>query len=291
MEHRFDVSKRTIYRDLKDLESAGVPIIYDREFGYSLMEGYRIHSSNLTQEELLSLIVAEKIMQQHETDFIKKHFESLIVKIRGSFHSYQKNFIQNFEDKLYVDKDQKNQNYIPNIINLILEATIKKVISEIHYIKSDEIKTVVRKVEPIGLYYEDAFWYVLCFCHLRKEYRNFRLDRINKISLTEEVFIKEHLPMDVLRKKTNLASFNQIIIEVDRELSHYLYWERNNYGFIKEEIQENKVVMYFEFSGHPTSFVRWFIKFADFGEIIEPIKLESELTKILTKSIDRHLKN
>ena len=85
LERRFEISRRTIYRDLKELESASVPIVYEKGVGYSIMEGYRILPSRFTENEVLSLVIAEKIMLQHETEFIKRNFESALAKVKSSF--------------------------------------------------------------------------------------------------------------------------------------------------------------------------------------------------------------
>lgn len=285
VERRFEISRRTIYRDLKELESAGVPIVYEQGVGYSIIEGYRILPSRFTENEVLSLMIAEKIMLQHETEFIKRNFESALAKVKSSFQLQQKNVLGELEDKLYVNKITSE--YLPNVINLLLESTISKLVIDISYIKSTDIHQELRRVESIGLFYEAGFWYVLAFCHLRNGYRNFRLDRIKQIHLTSDTFTREHLSIDKIRNLPSEKDIIKITIKADRKPSHYLFWERQTFGFTSEEFFDNYVIMHFDCAVHPTSFVRWFMKFADFGEIVSPTVLQTELHVILTEAVNK----
>lgn len=281
LEKRFEISRRTIYRDLKALETAGVPICNEFGTGYAIMEGYRIQPSRFTQEEILSLTIAEKIMQQHETRFVRKHFEEALIKIKGSFQLYQKNILVDLQDKLHVSEGLSAAAYLPDVINILLQASVSKLKVTLSYLKSSETTVNEREVEPLGLFYESGFWYLFALCHLRKDYRNFRLDRIRKVTLSEQGFEIEHLPVDKLRNQQAPENTVKITIRAERSLAHYLFWERQNFGFVQEELSGNELIMHFECAAHPTSFVRWMMKFVDFTEIIEPVQLKQELSQIL----------
>lgn len=77
---RFDVSLRTIYRDIKSLEQAGIPIIGEAGTGYSLIDGYRLPPIIFTKEEALSFIGAEKLMQKYMDSHLIADFQSAIFK-------------------------------------------------------------------------------------------------------------------------------------------------------------------------------------------------------------------
>lgn len=277
LETLFSISRRTIYRDLKALETAGVPIAYDAEGGYSIMDGYRIQHSRFTQEEVLSLMIAEKIMQQHETQFIKQHFEAALMKVKASFQLHQKNDLLNWQDKLEVSSGLNADEYLPDVINLLLQSIVKKQIVNLSYVKSGDVRAVTREIEPVGLFYESSFWYLLAFCHLRQDYRNFRLDRVKKVFITEQDFTRKHLSIDKLRKDNTPSTITKITIRADQKFAHYLFWERQNYGYKSEVITDSGLSMYFEYADHPTAFARWFMKFVDVAEIIEPVFLREEL--------------
>jgi len=287
LQKRFEISLRTIYRDLKALEIAGIPIVNESGAGYSIMEGFRLQPSRFSQEEILSLTVAEKVMQKHETEFVKKHFEAALIKIKSSFQVHQKRDFLHLEDAIHLKKNFKSIDYLPNIIDILLNSTIKKKITHIHYVKSGDLHEVGRSVEPIGVFYEHNLWYLLAYCHLRKDYRNFRLDRIKKVLMLQDNFTIAHPPINEFRDKDFSENRIKIKIRVDRKYANYLYWDRQIFGFAGEEISGDFVVMYFDCSLPVVSFVRWFIKFVDVAEIIEPAHLNNELVEIMESGLKR----
>jgi len=287
MEARFEISRRTIYRDLRSLEQAGIPITHTPGMGYSIMEGYRIQPSRFTQEEVLSLTIAEKIMQQHETKFIKQHFESALIKVKSSFQVQQKNILDNLDDKLQVTAGLKSEDYLPNVIEVLLGSIVSKKVVSIGYLKSSETESLQRLIEPVGLFYESKFWYVLAFCQVRKDYRNFRLDRVKKVIPTDQSFTREHLSVQELRNSGSPQPITKIIIKADRQYAHYLYWERQMFGFMQEELSAKTITMYFDCVLHPNAFVRWFLQFVDVAEVVEPLSIKNELTTILQNGIAR----
>ena len=290
LQSRFETSKRTIYRDLKALETAGVPISSHDGAGYSISEGFRIQPSRFTHEEVLSLLIAEKMMQQHQTKFIKEQFESVLVKVKGSLQSQQKLAMQQLDDKLLINSESESHDYLPDILNTLLSSSSSHKIVKISYQKSSEKDFKVREIEPVGLFYERDFWYVLSFCLLRLDYRNFRLDRIRQAAITDIPFTRKHPPLRELRDHLDAAPATPIIIKADLKFAHFIFWERDSYGFYKEETTGNHVLMYFNCILHPTAFVRWFLRFIDVADIVEPVSLKDELKEILDNGLRRMTK-
>jgi predicted DNA-binding transcriptional regulator YafY len=288
LQERFHIGRRTVYRDLKVLEQAGVPVVNEGE-GFSIMEGFRMQPSRFSQEEVLSLMIAEKIMQKHETDFVKKNFETALIKIKSSFQVYQKDHVSSLDDKLQISEPFKATEYLPNVIDLILSSILKKKIAAISYLKSGTDKAATRNIEAVGVFHEHVAWYVLAWCHLRKDYRNFRLDRIKKITLTTEDFTKDHKPIQELRATEQRRPATPITISADRQTAHFLFWERELYGFKSEEEQGDELLMHFNCRQHPISFVRWFMRFVDVASIVAPVELKEEVREVLENGMRRGL--
>jgi len=287
MQSRFETSKRTTYRDLKALENAGIPITCHDGSGYSLSEGFRIQPSRFTPEEVLSLLIAEKMMQQHQTKFIKEQFESVLIKVKSSLQPQQKIALQHLDDKLLISADSKSGNYLPDIINTLLSSISSHEIVKISYHKSSEKDVKVREIEPVGLFFERGHWYALAFCLRRMDYRNFRLDRIKQAAITSVPFTRKHPPLSELRADLETLPALPIIIHADLKFAHFMFWERDSYGFYKEETKDDQIVMYFNCAQHPTAFVRWFMRFIDVADIIEPTALKEELMEILNRGLKR----
>ncbi len=94
---RFGVTLRTIYRDIKTLDSAGVPIIGEAGSGYTIMEGYRLPPVMFTPEEAGSFVAAEKLMEKFTDQLMSSHFTKAMFKIKSVLRSDEKNMIANLE--------------------------------------------------------------------------------------------------------------------------------------------------------------------------------------------------
>lgn len=291
LQRRFGISSRTIYRDLNALESAGIPIVNETGEGYSIMEGFRIPPQRFTQEETLALIVAEKVMQQYETAFTRHHFETALTKIKSSSLLQQKYHLLQMEGRVSFNQDQQSGYYLPNIIDVLVNSLLTKNIALIAYLKPTDTAPGEREIEPVGLYFENYFWYLLAYCHLRKEYRNFRADRIKHIHLLDKKFTQEHLPLKDLRTKISATQITPIIISVQQAYAHYMFWERMEYGFKKEKEKDGQLIMHFDCPMHPIAFARWLIRFVDIVTVIEPVSLQQELVKILSDGLKNNEKS
>lgn len=278
---KFQVTKRTIYRDLNMLERVGIPIIHSPGAGYSIVDGFRLPPARFTEGEVLSVMIAEKIMRSHETESVRRNFEQVLTKIKGSFHSHQKNEILHLQDKLLIKEKFDAKQYIPNIMDTLLKSSVNKKLTEILYKNANCDKPISRTVEPIGVFNENDNWYLLAYCHSRSDYRNFRLDRIQKLDVLSKHFENDHPSVNELNALYGSQYFTEITVNVDKRYAHFLSFERDNFGYTREIITGESVLMCFNCKSHPTSFVRWFLRFIDVGEIIEPVHLKEELSVIL----------
>ncbi|SHE47773.1 helix-turn-helix transcriptional regulator [Pedobacter caeni] len=284
---KFQVTKRTIYRDLNMLERVGLPIVHQPGAGYSIVDGFRLPPSRFTEGEVLSVMIAEKIMRNHETESIRRNFDQVLTKIKSSFHSQQKKEILHLQDKLLIKEKFDAKDYVPNIMDTLLKSSVSKRLTEILYKNAKGDHPNSRTVEPIGVFNENGNWYLLAYCHSRSDYRNFRLDRIQKIAVLQKHFEKAHPSVNELNALYHAQYFTEITISVDQKYAHFLSFERDNFGYVKEMITDETVLMYFNCKAHPTSFVRWFLRFIDVGEIIEPIHLKEELAGIVKAGLNR----
>lgn len=278
----FDVSLRTIYRDIKTLENAGIPIIGEAGMGYSLMEGYKLPPVMFTKEEVLSFITAEKLMQKLSDRGIGTHYESAMQKVKSVLGPSNKDLIQNIENQIGVfdynmPNGERNQNYI----SLILESILAKKQILLDYVSANE-ESSQRMAEAIGVFYEFNHWYVLAYCHLRKAIRQFRLDRIAKITRSEEIFSQEYGHIYQYRKN-NEHPKTKICLLVDKKMKPYLTNSKYYYGLIAEEESENGITMTFETEWIDEGFPRWLITFCDYAEIIEPQSLKVRMKELISE--------
>lgn len=186
LSEKFRVSVRTIYRDIKALEQAGVPILTEDGKGYTLMEGYKIPPVMFTESEANALILAEQlVLKNKDSSFIKDYSEA-IEKIKAVLKQTEKDkanlladrtrFEQNINRERNSDKISQLQNALTNFSLIKIEYT------------NEENKTSNRIVEPFALISTNENWLMIAWCRLRKEFRFFRLDRIKKLHILDEKF-------------------------------------------------------------------------------------------------------
>lgn len=288
LSERFGVSLRTIYRDIRTLESSGVPIYGEAGIGYSLVDGYRLPPIMFSKEEAMSFITAEKLMEHFTDANLRKHFQSAMFKVKAVLKDSQKDWIESVESKMRVTPSTHffNQN-IPDALEIFIEsiADKKQVVLKYESIESD--KATERNIEAVGIFHENNFWYVLGYCHLRKDYRQFRADRIIAISRSSNAFTKPHKSLDFYRQKTNTETKSLVRFRIEKKVAKYLHFNRKFYGFIKEIKQNDYVEMHFEVDYISKGMARWFLMFADWADIIEPKEFKKEVLQLLEKSSQR----
>jgi predicted DNA-binding transcriptional regulator YafY len=192
---KFGVSIRTIYRDIKALEQAGVPILTEGGKGYSLMEGYRIPPVMFTENEANALITAEQLVLKNRDSSLIKEYSEAISKIKAVLLYSTKEKADLLSKRIAVSAAIPNTN-TSNSLTLIQNAlTTFKVLNIIYHSQHKDEKTT-RKIEPFALYYNlQESWTLIAYCRLRKDYRMFRLSRISKIETLDVSFTPHKLTL------------------------------------------------------------------------------------------------
>ncbi|KFF15610.1 helix-turn-helix transcriptional regulator [Chryseobacterium sp. JM1] len=284
---KFDVSIRTIYRDVKTLENAGIPIIGEAGNGYSLMDGYKLPPIMFTKEEVLSFITAEKLMQKFSHQSLGDHYQTAMEKVRSVLRHSDKNLIQNIEKQIDVfNYHIQPGGELKNVIPTILESIADKTQLIIEY-KTVDSTVTNRTVEAVGVFFEFNYWYIMAFCTLRKDFRQFRVDRILQILKTQNPFSQEYGQINDYRRYSN-GEKTRVRLLVEKKIIGHIVNSKRYYGFIEETETENGIEMTFDTEWIDEGFPRWLITFADYATVLEPESLKVKL-RHLTESISGRL--
>lgn len=183
---KFGVSVRTIYRDIKALEQAGVPILTEDGKGYTLMEGYKIPPVMFTESQANALILAEQlVLKNKDTSFIKDYTEA-IDKIKAVLKQTDKDKANLLAERTRFEQNINRERNSDNISQL-QQALTNFCLIKMDY-TNEKDKTSSRTVEPFALISTTENWLLIAWCRLRKEFRFFRLDRISKLHVLDEKF-------------------------------------------------------------------------------------------------------
>ena len=174
---KFEISTRTVYRDIKALEEAGIPIIKEEGKGYSLMEGFNLPPVMFTTNEANTLVTIEKIIETNTDSSLIENYQNIITKIKAILKYADKEKVELFSKRIGTTKKTKNQ-IKSNSLSLIQTSITDQIVIEIQYKSIYKEQLTKRKIAPLGLYFSNDNWIVIAFCNLRNELREFRLDRI-----------------------------------------------------------------------------------------------------------------
>ncbi|MBB5394863.1 YafY family protein [Mucilaginibacter sp. AK015] len=286
---RFNISLRTVYRDVRSLEEAGVPIIGEAGVGYSLVDGYRLPPIMFTREEATAFLTAEKFVEKMTDASTAAQHRSAMYKIRAILKTSEKDLLESMDSSIEVLKSQiqrrvNNNNHIQTILNGI---AAKKVLC-IDYMAGYTQTKTNRHIEPIGIFYLDSYWHLIAYCRMRNDYRDFRLDRILGLTETDEVFEGNHPTLkDYIAQTASEHKLETVIIRVDDGLTNYINEQRYYHGFVSEKQFEGYREMTF-LTISIQGFARWFMMFGDHAEVLSPPGLKDKIAEIAEGIIKRN---
>ena len=192
---KFGVSVRTIYRDIKALEQAGVPILTEDGKGYSLMEGYRMPPVMFTESEANALITAEQLVMKNSDSSLSKEYAEAVNKIKAILLYSTKEKADLLSKRIAISPAMPNTN-VSNSLTLVQNALTTFKVLNITYHSEGKDEITKRDIEPFALYYNlQESWTLIAYCRLRKDYRMFRLGRILRIEPLDLSFTPHKLTL------------------------------------------------------------------------------------------------
>lgn len=282
---KFEVSLRTIYRDLRTLENAGVPLHAEAGIGYSLVDGYNLPPVMFTESEATTFLVAEKLMEKMTDGNTSKLFGDAVSKIKSVLKSQEKEKINNLEEHIYVSSRAvevpvPKEERMPMIFNSIDQKHTLEIAYEAIYNK----QKTVRKIEPLGVHFYSSYWHLIAYCRMREDYRDFRIDRIQRIEETQEEFKTDHPSLhEYLGDMAIRQDLTEVEIFFSEKVVPYARTEKFFHGFIGEREVEGGTYMKF-LSPSLIGMAHWLLIFTNGIEIIEPAALKENMVR-LTKEL------
>ena len=287
---RFEISLRTVYRDIRALDEAGVPIGAEAGVGYFLSDSYHLPPVMFTNEEASALLFGEKLIEKMSDDKIKADFCSALYKVKAILKPGEKDYLEKLHDRIAVyNMNTMSNQYQRLYLNEIQQALVSKQVLKITYESKYAEEAVCREVEPIGLCNYSSRWHLLAWCRLRNDYRDFRLDRIINLLPTNEYFKgKQHISIGEYMKMTSpLSNTANIAILIPKRRKKYIEDSKYWYGFISEE--ENGEFYSMEFSNDDLNgFAVWLLNTGSHARVEKPDELKSIIHKFIKDTIESY---
>lgn len=190
LSQKFQVSKRTIYRDIKALEKAGVPILTEEGKGYTLMEGYSVPPIMFTEKQANALILAEQLVLGNKDSSFVRDYSEAIDKIKSILRYSAKDKANLLAERTQFNEvlhQKRNSNNLSDLQDALTNYKLVKM----DYVNKEGIAST-RLIEPFALLNAEN-WFMVAWCRLREEFRFFRLDRIQKMEILSEHFEPHNL--------------------------------------------------------------------------------------------------
>lgn len=186
---KYEISVRTVYRDIKALGEIGVPIDYEPQKGYTVLQGFFLPPVLLTSDEANALIMIAKLSERYTDKTIHKNVSNAIDKIKSVLQHREKEKADLLQEKIgiYVSPEtDRNRDHLTIIQNAIVDKQILK----ISYVNNQN-EASAREIEPIGMSFYTNQWHLIGWCWIRKEYRDFKVLQIQDLKNTGQPFRKE----------------------------------------------------------------------------------------------------
>ncbi len=271
----FEVSRRTINRDIDDLCMAGIPIITKQGSGGGIyiQEGYKIDKSLLKSHEMSDIVTALKGLGS--------------VSRNGEIKRLL-NKISSFEDKSHdvitIDLSSFYKGSLSEKIERLKDAVNNSLIVEfVYYSKAGEFK---RKVEPYQIIYRWSDWYMYGYCLYKNDFRMFKLNRLWDLTVTFEEFKKRAVPQEKLDFGSHLTDENQYEAYFDTSVKYLLIETYGPHCFTETE----EGLLHFKSSYTNKDFIiSWLLGFGDKVKVISPTALSEEIKKTAQEIANKYI--
>ncbi|MGX5818487.1 helix-turn-helix transcriptional regulator [Chitinophaga lutea] len=289
---RFEISLRTVYRDVKALSEAGVPIGSEAGTGYYIVEGYHLPPIMFNRTEAAALLTGEKLMEKHSDHSNHLHFSNAMQKIRAVLRGSDKDFLESLDDNIAVLRSPRQEQQFPNrFLSDIQDAIARQRVLSIEYYSFYSDSTSRREVEPIGIFHSNSSWHLIGYCRLRNDYRDFRADRIKNLHVTEAAFdrskrvsLQEYL---VKEHESDPDQPTLIKVCIRHDVARYIGDQKFFYGYVGEASSDDGVEMSFLY--HSLShFARWLLMFGNRILIREPEDLRMVTRQLIAELKEHH---
>jgi predicted DNA-binding transcriptional regulator YafY len=234
----FEVSRRTIYRDMQALSEAGVPIVSLPGIGYELAEGYFLPPLVFTVAEATALSLGARLLADQAAGRMAAGATGALAKIVACLTPETRAEMERMAETIgFLVPRWRFDLDDPRLV-VIQRAIQARRVLRLRYRAYLHGEETTRAVEPSRLTYSDGVWYLHAYCRLREGTRQFRLGRIEALEETPETFESRDVPAAPPVPPAALVR-----VRVPRQLARWVR-ERQHYGFSGEEASDaDSVVM------------------------------------------------
>jgi predicted DNA-binding transcriptional regulator YafY len=196
---KYNISVRTVYRDIKAIGEQGIPVSFEQHKGYFLVDGYFLPPILFSNQEANALLLMQAVVERFADKSIAAHYNAALDKVKAVLRNTDKEKLEHLQQHMGF---QTRMGFSLNFSHLsqLQDAISNRQVIELEY-KNVKDEVSKRKVEPIGLVFYAYNWHLAAWCYVRNDYRDFRVSRIIKVKNTTLPFKKaDHMALNEYMK-------------------------------------------------------------------------------------------
>lgn len=266
---KFEVSRRTINRDIEDLCKAGIPITTTQGFGggIRIMDGYRMDRTLLTSKDMQMILAGLRSLDSVSGSH---YYGQLMEKIKTGSSGFVGG-----RDSILIDLSSWYKDTLTPKIELIQNAVEERnLLTFQYYAPKGNSK---RSIEPYYLVYKWSSWYVWGWCTEKKDFRLFKLNRMDAILKEDTIFIPREVPMPNLSDEKIFPGGIKVKALFARDLQWRLIEEFGIHCFTENE---DGTLLFAADYTEKENLLSWLLTFGDKVKVLEPEWVQEELIRI-----------
>lgn len=265
---KFEVSVRTILRDIDDISKAGIPIVTSQGQGggISIMDGYKIDRTLLSSVEMTEIFAGLKSLDSVSgTNRYRQLMDKLDVSNSVSDGS-----------GVIIDLSAWDKNAVSPKLELIKAAVEQR--NKITFLYYSPERTEQREIEPYRLIFQWSSWYVWGFCTKRQDYRMFKLTRMTELKCSDESFVQRDIPEYSCDKLRHTKGEISAVVKFDKSVKWRIVDEFGAESLAEDE--QGSLILTFTWL-NKNSFYSYILGFREYAEIITPPEYREEFKRLL----------
>ncbi len=269
---RFEVSTRTIYRDIETLSTANIPIYASKgkDGGIGLLDEYVLNKTILSEEEQNQILFAlqgmKKVKGQDEKDILEK----LSILFNKKINDWIKIDFSNWGN---IQEER---------FDIIKSAILNKQLVQFTYYNSNGEESK-RIVEPLQIWFKDKSWYLVSYCKLKQDYRIFKIARIKEVKM-----LQEHFERELPKEENEQYNFKiiELELEINKAMTYRVYDEFESKEITKKE--DGNFIIKVKYPENEWIY-GYILSFGEYAKILNPAYVKNIIKDKLQKTLKNYL--
>lgn len=277
LSEHFEVSQRTIYRDIDALSGAGIPVYANKGKGggISLLDHYVLGKSMLSDKEQVDILSSLQGLNALNVPDV----EPVLNKLAAIFNKDSSSWIDVDFSRWGSDSTEQEK------FNVLKRAILNRNVVTFDYYSSYGEKSE-RTVEPVKLLFKGQGWYIYGFCNVKSDFRMFKVTRVKNLSCTEDTFTRE-VPEDIWSSPENFHSkMVKLVLKIEARMAYRVHDEFEPENITNEQDGSYMVTAHYIEDEWVYGYI---LSFGQYAEVIEPEHVRDNIKRKLEAGLRKYL--